>query len=150
MGRQAWRWFAVVGMMVVTFVFGTDVFSSENTRAIIRWVMELLFGKGVEKEVLGSGEGVLRKTAHFTEYGLLAFLWFRALRGDEPQRWKWTWAGTALGVTALWAGVDELQQAYVSTQRTGNPWDVLLDSCGAATVLGIVCLFAVTKRSTEP
>src|SRR5262245_29793216 len=105
MSRQSWRWFAVVGMMVVTFFFGTDTFSSENTRPIIRWVMRLFFGSGPESEATGGGEGFLRKTAHFTEYGLLAFVWYRALRGDSPQRWKWSWAATAFTVTVFWASI---------------------------------------------
>jgi VanZ family protein len=149
MSRQAWRWFAVAGMMIVTFAFGTDAFSSQNTRAIIRMIMEWLLGPGLPKEMLGTGEGWLRKTAHFIEYALLAFVWFRALRGDEPRPWKWSWAATALVVTAAWAAVDELQQGFVSTQRTGNPGDVLLDSCGAATGLALVWLYWTTSTKAS-
>ncbi len=146
MTRRAWRWFAVAGMMVVTFVFGTDAFSSENTRPIIDWVLSLFFGPGPKKTIVGDGEGLLRKTAHVTEYGLLAFVWYRALRGDRPERWRWSWAASALAATAGWAAVDELQQGFVSTERTGSAWDVLIDSTGAATALVLVGLVAVTRR----
>ena len=132
------RWWAVGGMMVVTFVFGTDLFSSQNTRDVIRWIMQWMFGPGAETKIMGSGEGLLRKSAHFIEYALLAYLWFRALRGDHQQRWKWSWFLIALLATAAWAMVDELQQGLISSQRTGNPWDVVLDSAGGLTALLLV------------
>lgn len=123
-------------MMLITFVFGTDLFSAENTRPVVQWIMRLLFGDGaVDQKVVGGGEGLIRKSAHFLEYGLLAFLWLRALRGDETQHWKWRWFLIALLATALWATVDELQQGFISLHRTGSPWDVLLDCCGGLTML---------------
>lgn len=132
--------------MLVTFVFGTDYFSSENTRPMIRWLMALLFSTAAGETTSGLGEGLLRKSAHFLEYGLLAFLWFRALRGDHSQPWRWSWAGGALLAAASWAIVDELQQGLVSTQRTGSPWDVLLDSSGSATALLLVGIIAYPRR----
>ena len=107
--------------MMVTFVLGTDLFSAENTQPVIRWIMRLLFGEGTTEQKPGSGgEGLLRKSAHFLEYGLLAFLWFRALRGDESQIWRWRWFLIALLATVLWATVDELQQGFISQHRTGS------------------------------
>jgi VanZ family protein len=142
MSRRIWRWIAVVMMMAVTFVFGTDYFSSENTRPIIRWLMVLLFGSDAGQATVGTGEGFLRKSAHFTEYALLAFLWYRALRDGAGRRWRFSWALPAWLLTTAWAGVDELQQAYMSTQRTGAVADVVLDSSGAAAALLLVGIVA--------
>jgi VanZ family protein len=134
--RSSRRWLAVIVMMLVTFVFGTDLFSAENTRPIVRWIMRLFFGEETaDQKVASGGEGLMRKSAHFLEYGLLAFLWLRALRGDETQNWRWHWFLIALLATVLWATVDELQQGFISQHRTGSPWDVLLDSCGGLTAL---------------
>ena len=134
-------------MMVVTFVLGTDLFSAENTQPVIRWIMRLLFGDGTTEQKPGSGgEGLLRKSAHFLEYGLLAFLWFRALRGNETQIWRWRWFFLALLATVLWATVDELQQGFISQHRTGSPWDVLLDSCGGLSVLVLVFMIYILGR----
>lgn len=141
-----WRWLAVLAMMCVTFLFGTDLFSAENTRPIIRWIMRLLFGEGIDSKTTGGGDGLLRKSAHFIEYALLAWLWFRALRGSRNGQWHWSWFFIALGVTVLWATIDELQQGYISTQRTGSPWDVLLDSCGALSALLLVLLIHYIRR----
>ena len=144
------RWLAVILMMLVTFVFGTDLFSAENTRPVIQWIMRLFFGQGADQKAVGGGEGVLRKSAHFVEYGLLAFFWLRALRGDEPQLWKWSWFLIALLATALWATVDELQQGFVSQHRTGSPWDVLLDSCGGLTALLLVWIIHGVRSLRQP
>ncbi|HMP18228.1 MAG TPA: VanZ family protein [Gemmatales bacterium] len=138
--RLPTRWLLVAGMMLVTFLFGTDLFSSQNTSPIVRWVLSWFLPRGTDIQVLGGGEGFLRKTAHFLEYALLAYLWWRALRGDSRE-WKWRWVILAWTVTTLWAMVDELQQGLFSRQRTGNPWDVVIDSSGALTAMILVCLF---------
>ncbi|HQR06988.1 MAG TPA: VanZ family protein [Gemmatales bacterium] len=136
-------------MMIVVFIFGTDLFSSENTRPIVRWIMQWFLGERAWEQLGGSSEGWLRKSAHFLEYALLAYLWLRALRGDSQQRWKWSWFAIAFLATALWATVDELQQGYISRHRTGSAWDVLLDSSGGLTALMLVFvayLVRPTKR----
>ncbi len=132
--------------MAATFTFGTDLFSAENTRPIIRWIMRLFFGEGADQQTIGSGEGLLRKLAHFLEYALLAILWFRALRYNSPRRWKLAWFLSALIITAAWATIDELQQGFLSQHRTGSPWDVLLDSCGALAGLLTITLVGSLAR----
>lgn len=141
------RWLAVAFMMGVTFVFGTDLFSAENTRPIVRWIMRLLLGAGIDQQTTGTGDGLLRKSAHFLEYALLAWLWFRALRADHVSQWRLTWFFTALVATALWATVDELQQGFISQHRTGSPWDVLLDSTGALSALTLASLIHYLRKS---
>src|SRR5688572_1105922 len=68
---------------------------------------------------LGTWDMVLRKLAHFAEYGILGALLYRALR-REP-------AAIALG--SLYAITDEVHQAFVSG-RQGSPLDWLLDTIG--------------------
>lgn len=144
-------------MMIVTIVFGTDLFSSENTRPVIRWIMQWFLGERAWDQLGGSSEGWLRKSAHFIEYAILAYLWFRALRRDNEQRWNWKWFAIALGVTIVWASVDELQQGFISRHRTGSAWDVLLDTSGGLTALMLIYVIFLTKRirqvrtpTTEP
>jgi VanZ family protein len=147
------RWLAVGMMMLATLVFGTDLFSAQNTRPIIRWVMSLFFDSALGDEQFGTGEGIIRKSAHFLEYAILAWLWFRAVRGDSQKAWHWRWATGALLAAAGWAAVDELQQGFISSHRTGDPWDVLLDASGAAaalTVIGIVGLIQSISTGAKP
>lgn len=104
---------------------------------MVRWVLSWFFPQGADIKIPGGGEGLIRKTAHFLEYALLAFLIWWALRGDSKE-WKWRWVFMAWMVTTLWATVDELQQGYISTKRTGSPWDVMIDSSGALTAMVLV------------
>lgn len=70
---------------------------------------------------LGTWDTVLRKLAHMAEYGLLWFLWWRALGHGHP--------GPAIAITLLWAASDEYHQSFVGG-RHGSPWDVAIDALG--------------------
>ena len=76
---------------------------------------------------LGTGLGVwdlvLRKLAHMAEYGLLWFLWHRALGWRSP--------AVAVAITLAYAAGDELHQSFVEG-RHGTPVDVLVDAAGVA------------------
>ncbi|HMP01408.1 MAG TPA: VanZ family protein [Gemmatales bacterium] len=141
-------WLPVAALMLITLLLGTDLFAHRRTHemlwAVLNWLG--LDGLRLPRPLVRTGEGWLRKSAHFLEYGLLAALWFRALRGSSPERWRWSWAGLALVGAVAWAAVDELQQASIATERTGSVQDVVLDGCGAATALAVVGLFAWYRR----
>ena len=72
---------------------------------------------------LGSWDTILRKLAHMAEFGLLWFLWWRAL-GYGNHLWP------AL-IAIAYAVTDELHQTTVEG-RVGSPVDVLIDSAGVA------------------
>jgi VanZ family protein len=92
---------------------------------------------------LNSGLGVIdqvgRKVIHFSEYALLAYLWWRALKtrvSDEAAMLL------ALAIASAYAATDELHQTFVSG-RHGTPVDWLIDTAGAATAMVAV---AKTRR----
>lgn len=64
---------------------------------------------------------IIRKSGHLFEYAVLALLAFRASRK----------LGIAVLVAFLVAVADETKQSLMTVTRTGSPWDVLLDTCGA-------------------
>jgi len=74
---------------------------------------------------LGGWDLVLRKLAHAAEYAILGALLLRACRSP----------GLAFALATLYAGSDELHQAFVSG-RQGSPLDVAIDAAGAA--LGVL------------
>ena len=82
---------------------------------------------------LGTWDTILRKLAHMAEYGLLWFLWWRALGYGNPL----VPAAIAIG----YAITDELHQTTVDG-RHGSPVDVLIDSAGVA-----LAILAVRLRS---
>jgi VanZ family protein len=80
----------------------------------------------------------LRKLGHVSGYALLAFTWWRALRGLLPSGGRLATVLAAVGVSLAYAISDEVHQTFV-TGRHGTPVDVLLDSLGisAAAVLAV-------------
>jgi VanZ family protein len=104
-------------------------------------LMAVIFALSAQPDLnsgLGTIDTVGRKIVHMTEYGLLCFLWWRALRTVVP-------AGRALALAFLisvaYAGTDEIHQLSVQG-RHGSPVDVTIDAAGA----GIAAL--VIRRRT--
>jgi hypothetical protein len=87
-------------------------------------LMAVIFGLSAQPD-LDSGLGFLdlvgRKVVHMAEYGLLWFLWSRALGHERPL----AAAAIALG----YAATDELHQTFVAG-RHGTPVDVAVDAAG--------------------
>jgi len=133
-------------MLWMGFIFGmsTKAGAPNNTSRIIgpivRWLVPGISDEAVGRVVFG-----VRKTAHVTEYALLAALCWRArrqpVRGDF-RPWRWTDATFALAVAAVFAASDEWHQTFVPS-RQGSAWDVLLDSAGAA--LGLIVLWRLGR-----
>ena len=70
---------------------------------------------------LGVWDTILRKIAHMVEYGLLWFLWWRALGYGSPL--------PAIAIALGYAITDELHQTTVDG-RHGSSWDVAIDAAG--------------------
>ncbi len=80
---------------------------------------------------------IIRKSLHFAEYAILAFLLFRAFRGPDQARWKWSWAVPAGLLASAYGLLDEGLQTLVPS-RHGNLIDWGIDSGGVLCMLGIV------------
>ena len=78
---------------------------------------------------LGGWDLILRKLAHMIEYGVLALLWWRALRTASPL--------PAVGIALAYAATDELHQSFVSG-RHGSPLDWAIAATGVAVALYVV------------
>jgi VanZ family protein len=87
---------------------------------------------------LGWIDHVGRKIVHASEYALLCFLWWRALRTrvDRTKALAAAWA-----IAALYAATDEYHQSFVSGRHA--TWvDVAIDSMGA----GVFALLVMRAR----
>ena len=82
---------------------------------------------------LGAWDVVLRKLAHMTEYGLLWWLWWRALGFRPP--------GPAIAITLGYAATDEVHQLFVR-DRHGTPVDWAIDAAG----VGVAGLMVVLRE----
>jgi VanZ family protein len=102
--------------------------SGEETGRLLLPLLRTLF-PWLAPEQLLAFHWLIRKSAHVLEYAALAVLWQRAVGGRQRRA-----AAVALALCALTATADELHQATTTT-RTGSPWDVALDTAGAAAAL---------------
>ncbi len=132
---------------------------------ILHWLMPRL-----DPAQLTEVHHLLRKIGHFTGYGLLSYLFFRALRATYhvrqgtadtlkrgyrrvsailsfPEYWRGTWALLAMVCTSAVATADELHQMTLAN-RTGSWRDVLLDSVGGLIFqLGILLFWKWRTRA---
>lgn len=104
-------------------------------------LMAVIFALSAQPN-LNSGLGVIdlvgRKIVHMSEYALLCFLWWRALRTvAAPQRA----IILAFAISVAYATSDEIHQLSVHG-RHGSPIDVGIDSVGA----GLAAL-AIARRA---
>jgi VanZ family protein len=116
-----------------------------KTSLVIRPILEFLF-PGASEETLIAYHAFIRKCAHFTEYGILAFWALRAFKGSSVQilrKYRFVWALLAV---ALVAAIDETNQSF-NPARTGSPWDVLLDVSGGLTMLLFIVFYRFISRN---
>ncbi len=114
-------WIPVVVWGVLIFTLSTSAFTAANTSAIIdpilRWLMPAMSAASVDV-----CHNLIRKAAHFTEYGILFWLLVRGPMVRRPY--------LALILCVLYALTDEGHQAFVPG-RSASLYDVALDSTGA-------------------
>jgi VanZ family protein len=135
--RRLVTWIPAVIWTVLVLGFSSGEFSAENTGSILGPLLVWLF-PWLTPDQIGAIHGLVRKTAHVTEYGILAMLWFRTLTRGAGLRVP-TAVWLALAISVVTAIVDESHQATIPS-RTGSAADVLLDSFGAAAALVPACL----------
>ncbi|HEX8744688.1 MAG TPA: VanZ family protein [Thermoleophilaceae bacterium] len=96
-------------------------------------LMAVIFALSAQPDLssgLGTLDLVLRKIAHMAEYGLLVFLWWRALREPAGARAA---VAVAVAIALAYSASDEWHQTFVEG-RHGTPVDVLIDGVGMAAV----------------
>ncbi|MGA7873663.1 MAG: VanZ family protein [Candidatus Binatus sp.] len=115
------EWIAVVLWGALIFTLSTSEFSAVNTAKVIdpilRWLIPAISAASVEVCHM-----LVRKTAHFTEYGVLFWLLVRGPMKERPY--------LALMLCVVYALTDEGHQVFVPG-RTASLYDVALDSTGA-------------------
>jgi VanZ family protein len=131
--------------MLLIFSASTDLLSGQRTSRFIapflRWLIP-----GIADTTVRQVQLVVRKTAHVTEYAVFAALLWRALRKpqkNDPRPWSWRVAAQVVMICFLYAISDEFHQSFVSS-RFASPWDVFIDTVGAAVGVGI--LWRVGRR----
>lgn len=131
--ERLFRYAPLVLWIGVIFFFSSGQGATTQTSRFIRPLLEFLFPNAAA-ESLTIVHAYIRKTAHFTEYAVLAFFASRAFQKSSIIFLKrfWWLAGIILIFTI--AAIDEYNQSFNSA-RTGSIYDVLLDFSGGLTMI---------------
>jgi VanZ family protein len=138
-------WLPVAIGIAIIVIESTEWFGSDHTSGPFRRIFEFLFGR-VSNARWGIIHHVIRKTGHFLGYGFIGLAWLRAWWFTLPRSHFLPDAMLALLGTALVASCDEWHQTFLPN-RTGSPWDVLLDCTGAIVLQLLVYIY---MRSFKP
>ena len=117
----------------------------EQTSLIIRPVLKFLFPSAADVTI-DLYHGYIRKSAHFIEYAMLAFLAFRAVSGSSAGLLRRLRMLVPVFFVALVASIDEFHQSFVPS-RTSSVLDVLLDVSGGVFAV-LVCWFIWREKSS--
>lgn len=131
-------WIPVLFAIAVIATESTEFFGADHTSGPLRWLYEHIFGL-VSTSRWERVHHFIRKSGHFVGYGMVAVAWLRAWWMTLPRIGAFKDALLALIGTALVAASDEFHQSFLPN-RTGSPWDVLLDCCGAVAMQLLVFL----------
>lgn len=146
-------WLPALIIMIIIFYFSSKpaIDSGESSLMISRHILTTyenitgISNDGLEEfHILSKLDHVVRKTAHFIEYMVLAAMWFLHFTiwkiGVKGR------VGLSILITSLYAATDEYHQTFVAG-RSGQISDVLLDSCGAATgAFVLLLIFTMIKK----
>lgn len=114
-------WLPTILWLVTLFVLSTSLFSAANTSKVIEPILHFLL-PGASWVTIALLHGIIRKAAHFTNYGILFWILICGPMAGRPY--------TALGLCVCYAFLDEGHQILVPG-RTPSLYDVALDSSGA-------------------
>jgi VanZ family protein len=139
-GRRSliWRFGPVAIWMALVFWASTEQFSSEHTAQMIEPWIVWLFPR-MEPETVNWLHAVIRKSAHVTEYAILACLLARALMDSHRPLHRGRLVTGCLLLAAL-AAADEFHQTFVPS-RTAALTDVLIDTSGGLTALAAIVVW---------
>ena len=126
-------WLPVVLWMTLIFTASGDSNSGNHSSRLIGPLVRF-FAPNIAPETLEIIILGVRKTAHLTEYAVLAMLVWRVRRkppAGELPLWQWPDAWWTMTVCILYAATDEWHQSFVPN-REAAVHDVFIDAIGAA------------------
>jgi VanZ family protein len=132
------RYAPVLVWVGIIFLLSSPEGSMQQTSRFLRPLLQFIF-PAADEATLQIYHGYIRKSAHVTEYAILAILAARAFSAAKPFLRSF-WFVWAIGLVISVASLDEFNQSF-EPSRTSTPWDVALDVAGG--VLGAVLFFAI-------
>ncbi len=149
-------WLPAFLIMVMIFSFSSKPasISEESSLGISKSILQIYeriqghtYPDDIRMKKLMNIDHFVRKSAHFTEYALLAIaigfhLWTR-------RRNTKMLILLSIGISLIYATTDEFHQLFVQG-RSGRIQDVMIDTAGAATGILVFCIIIVTLKRKRP
>ena len=126
---------------VLVFYLSTERFGSDFSQGLIAQVLRLLH-ISVSPRTFHIFDTLLRKTAHMTEYGILAFFVYGSFAEQQPFRWRLRQAIWCIGIVGLYSLTDELHQRFVPG-RHASLVDCGIDVAGAT--IAVIMIFEARR-----
>lgn len=136
------RYAPLVFWIGLIFYLSSDHGSMSRTSLFIGPIIKFLF-PNISEETLQIYHGYIRKTAHFTEYAVLAYMALRAFSGSSLNVLKEHKFIISMAFVIAIAAIDEANQSLLPT-RSSSFYDVILDGLGGLTALSILYLIKNT------
>lgn len=140
-GRRL-RLCVVLLIMNLIFIWGNSMLPGEISGAISHWVKGLLSAVLPDRPG-GDGHGLLRKIAHFTEFGCLGLCLSWLIRMVRERKWEYWVLPLFAGFLA--ACVDETIQMFVPDRGPGIR-DVAIDTAGVFAGIALFSLVYFMKN----
>lgn len=143
---RAWVGICIALALMTLLIWGnsmrTAAQSAQQSTSLLSWLTPWLNAVGIPPEGFHT---ILRKLAHFSEYGLLGVLWTSELwLGPHGEKRRGTIE--RLSFCMLTAFLDESIQLFVPG-RSGEIRDVWIDTAGALTGIVITtCLACIATK----
>ena len=135
-------WLPVLLWALFISWMSTEAGSPRHSSRIIGPILHWIYPK-ISDETVAQVQLFARKTAHVTEYAVLALLLWRARRRaywGDPRPWRPKDAYFAVMLSVLFAMTDEWHQTFVPG-REGRVADVLIDGMGATAAMVVLWRF---------
>jgi VanZ family protein len=133
--------FTTLAWAVLVFYLSTERFGSGFSQGLLAQAITLLH-ISVSPRTFHILDTLLRKIAHLTEYGILAFFVYGSFAEQQLFRWRLRQAIWCIGIVGLYSLTDEFHQRYVPG-RHASLVDCGIDVAGAA--IAIVIIFEVRR-----
>ena len=144
-------WVPVFFGLSVIWMESTVTMGATNTS---RWLLDIchaLWGQ-TDNASFETAHFFLRKLGHFSGYGLLSVLFYRAWYANVGLFWKglrqglrFKAAGLAVFCTFLVASMDEWHQSFLAG-RVSSFYDVMIDTCGALVFTAVAMVVMARRR----
>ena len=146
-------WLPVLLCVLVISQESTVYFGADHTTRPLQRFFEFILHRHFTEPQWERLHLLIRKTGHFTGYGILSIAWFRAF-------WMTLWTARpfaqrrvsahllAMLGTLFVATCDEVHQLYLPN-RTGSARDVLVDCSGAAAMQILILLWMHWRRAVS-